>query len=58
VLKAALVIALSITLAVLFLVTFAYWWFRYRVNRFRRDLERTSDDDRRWRQIRGDAQDL
>ena len=40
VLKAALVITLAILLTIAFLSLFAYYWFRYRVHRYRRELER------------------
>jgi len=40
VLKATLIITLSILLTMAFLTALAYWWFRYRVYRFRRDVER------------------
>ena len=42
VLKTALILALSITLAVLFLGAIAYYYGRYRFNRFRREVERRS----------------
>jgi hypothetical protein len=42
VLKTALVITLAILLTIAFLALFAYYWFRYRVYRFRRELERRS----------------
>ena len=38
VLKTALVITLAILLTIAFLSLFAYYWFRYRVDRFRREL--------------------
>jgi VIT1/CCC1 family predicted Fe2+/Mn2+ transporter len=40
VVKTALIIALSITLAVIFLGAIAYYYGRYRFNRFRREVER------------------
>ncbi|MFL5767134.1 MAG: hypothetical protein ACJ758_04735 [Actinomycetota bacterium] len=40
VVKTALIIALSITLAVIFLGAIAYYYGRHRVNRFRREVER------------------
>jgi VIT1/CCC1 family predicted Fe2+/Mn2+ transporter len=40
VVKTALIIALSITLAVIFLGAVAYYYGRYRFNRFRREVER------------------
>ncbi|HEY2802708.1 MAG TPA: hypothetical protein VGJ67_02170 [Actinomycetota bacterium] len=40
VVKTALIIALSITLAVVFLGVIAYSYGRYRFNRFRREVER------------------
>ena len=40
VVKTALIIALSITLAVIFLGAIAYSYGRYRFNRFRREVER------------------
>ncbi len=40
VVKTAIVIALSIVLAVTFVMAFGYYWFRYRVYRFRKELER------------------
>jgi uncharacterized membrane-anchored protein len=43
VLKTALVVTLAILLTIAFLSTFAYYWFRYRVYRYRRELERRSD---------------
>jgi uncharacterized membrane-anchored protein len=42
VLKTALVITLAILLTIAFLSMFAYYWFRYRVYRFRHELERRS----------------
>jgi uncharacterized membrane-anchored protein len=42
VLKTALVITLAILLTIAFLALFAYYWFRYRVYRFRRELDRRS----------------
>jgi len=42
VLKTALVITLAILLTIAFLGLFAYYWFRYRVYRFRRELDRRS----------------
>lgn len=42
VLKTALVITLSILLAIAFLSAFAYYWFRWRVRRFQRDVRRRS----------------
>ena len=47
VLKATLVIVLSILLTIAFLGTFAYWWFRYRLYRFRRDMRRAADERQR-----------
>jgi uncharacterized membrane-anchored protein len=47
VLKIALVITLSVLLSIAVLVGFAYYWIRYRVNRFRRDIERAYGDERR-----------
>lgn len=44
VIKATLVIVLSILLTIAFLVAFASYWFRYRMYRFRRELERRSRD--------------
>jgi len=40
VVKSALIIALSVTLAVIFLGAIAYYYGRYRFNRFRREVER------------------
>jgi len=40
VVKTALIIALSVTLAVIFLGAIAYYYGRYRFNRFRREVER------------------
>jgi VIT1/CCC1 family predicted Fe2+/Mn2+ transporter len=40
VVKTALIIELSITLAVIFLGAIAYYYGRYRFNRFRREVER------------------
>jgi succinate-acetate transporter protein len=40
VVKTAIVIALSIILAITFVIAFGYYWFRYRVYRFRKELER------------------
>ena len=40
VVKTALVIVLSIVLAITFVTAFGYYWFRYRVYRFRKELER------------------
>jgi len=42
VLKTALVITLAILLTIAFVSMFAYYWFRYHVYRFRRELERRS----------------
>jgi uncharacterized membrane-anchored protein len=47
VLKITLVIVLSILLTVALLAAFAYYWLRYRLYRFRRDVERASDDPER-----------
>lgn len=40
VVKTAIILALSIVLAVMFVMAFGYYWFRYRVYRFRKDSER------------------
>jgi membrane protein YdbS with pleckstrin-like domain len=42
VLKTALVITLAILLTIAFLSLFTYYWFRYRVYRYRRELDRQS----------------
>lgn len=42
VVKTALIIALSLVLAVMLLATVGYYWFRYRMNQFRREYERRS----------------
>ena len=42
VVKAALIIALSLVLAVMLLATAGYYWFRYRMHRFRREFEHRS----------------
>jgi membrane protein YdbS with pleckstrin-like domain len=42
VLKTALIVTLAILLTIAFLSLFAYYWFRYRVYRFRRELENRS----------------
>lgn len=44
VLKITLVIVLSILLTIAVLVAFASYWFRYRLYRFRRDVERAYGD--------------
>lgn len=44
VLKVTLVIVLSILLTIALLGAVGYYWVRYRVNRFRRDLRRAYDD--------------
>ncbi len=44
VIKTTLVIVLSILLTIAFLAAFAYYWFRYRMYRFRKELERRSRD--------------
>ncbi len=41
VLKAALVIILSILLSIAFLVAFGYYWLRWRVRQYQRDVERS-----------------
>lgn len=40
VVKTAIVIVLSIVLAVTCVMAFGYYWFRYRVYRFRKESER------------------
>jgi O-antigen/teichoic acid export membrane protein len=47
VVKATLVIVLSILLTIALLTAFAYYWVRYRMYRFRRDVERASGDPQR-----------
>jgi fatty acid desaturase len=47
VLKITLVIVLSSMLTVAFLAAFGYYWFRYRLYRFRRDVERAQDERQR-----------
>lgn len=42
VLKTALIVTLAILLTIAFLSLFAYYWFRYRVYRFRRELDNRS----------------
>jgi membrane protein YdbS with pleckstrin-like domain len=42
VLKTALIVTLAILLTIAFLSLFAYYWFRYRAYRFRRELENRS----------------
>jgi hypothetical protein len=45
VLKATLVIVLTILLTIAVIVAAGYYWLRYRVYRFRRDLDRSYDED-------------
>jgi hypothetical protein len=47
VLKITLVIVLSILLTIAVLVAVGYYWIRYRMYRFRRDVERTYGPHRR-----------
>jgi len=47
VLKITLVIVLSILLTIAFLGAFTYYWFRYRMFRFRRDVQRAYDEQQR-----------
>lgn len=47
VLKTTLVIVLSILLTIAFLGLLAYWWFRYRMYRLRRDVQRAYDEQQR-----------
>ncbi|MGQ0668518.1 MAG: hypothetical protein ACT4PO_02405 [Actinomycetota bacterium] len=47
VLKTALVIAVSIVLAIVFLIALGSYWFRYRVYRFRREIDRRYAEGRR-----------
>jgi hypothetical protein len=51
VLKTTLVIVLSILLTIALLAAFAYSWVRYRLYRFRRDVERAYDDEQRRRSL-------
>lgn len=44
VIKTTLVIVLSILLTIAFLSAFAYYWLRYRMYRFRKELERYDRD--------------
>ncbi|HEX9123413.1 MAG TPA: hypothetical protein VF984_08645 [Actinomycetota bacterium] len=45
VIKTTLVIVLSILLTIAFLTALAYYWFRFRVYRFRKEIERRGRDD-------------
>lgn len=47
VVKATLVIVLSILLTIALLTAFGYYWIRYRISRLRRDVERTYGDRQR-----------
>jgi membrane protein YdbS with pleckstrin-like domain len=47
VLKITLVIVLSILLTIALLASIAYYWLRYRLYRFRRDVERAHDERQR-----------
>jgi hypothetical protein len=51
VLKVTLVIVLSTLLTIAVVSAFGYYWLRYRLNRFRRDVERANEQDR-WQQRR------
>jgi hypothetical protein len=55
VVKATLVIVLSILLTITLLTAFAYYWVRYRMYRFRRDVERASEDQQRRRSLPPDG---
>jgi Flp pilus assembly protein TadB len=47
VLKVTLVIVLSVLLTVTCLAAFGYWWVRYRMYRYRRDVQRAYDEQQR-----------
>ncbi len=47
VLKVTLVLVLSVILTIAMLVAFGYWWVRYRMYRFQREVERYRDEQRR-----------
>jgi uncharacterized membrane-anchored protein len=47
VLKVTLVIVLSILLTIALFGAFAYYWLRYRLYRFRRDVQRAYDEQQR-----------
>jgi O-antigen/teichoic acid export membrane protein len=48
VLKLTLVLVLSFLLTVVVIGALAYWWFRYRMYRFRRDIERAYEEQQRY----------
>jgi len=51
VLKATIVIVLTVLLTIAVIVAAGYYWLRYRVYRFRRDLDRAYGDDARGRRL-------
>jgi hypothetical protein len=46
VLKATLIIVLTVLLTIAVVIAAGYYWLRYRMYRFRRDLDRSYDDPR------------
>ena len=51
VLKATLIIVLTVLLTIAVVIAAGYYWLRYRVYRFRRDLDRSYEDDPRGRPL-------